>query len=190
MPLAGAGLPAAANVLTVVWFQPDAAGDTRLNPFRARDASLSPSIMIAVGILSVFLVLAAHWLGIYLTRRLFEATLARFGRRGVLGTEIAFALAIFGLVLLNFADVLICTGLVMAGGTGIPAGAAFHYAIANFTTVGLADPSGGGIPALAGPLIAMCGIVSFGWSTSFLVACSNEAGAHRERLRSPKGDKA
>ncbi len=145
-------------------------------------------MMIAAGILSVFLVLAAHWLGIYLTRRLFEAALERFARRGVLGTEIAFALAIFGLVLLNFGDVLICTGLVIACGTGISAGAAFHYAIANFTTVGLADPSGGGIPALAGPLIAMCGIVSFGWSTSFLVACSNAVGIHRERAKQPTGD--
>ena len=144
--------------------------------------------MIAVGILSVFLVLAAHWLGVYLTRRLFESALAQFGRRGVLGTEIAFALAIFGLVLLNFADVLICTGLVMAAGTGVSAGAAFHFAIANFTTVGLADPTGGGVPALAGPLIAMCGIVSFGWSTSFLVACSNEVGAHRARARPPGAD--
>ncbi len=144
--------------------------------------------MIPVGILSVFLVLAAHWLGIYLTRRLFEAALLRFGRRGVLGTEIAFALAIFGLVLLNFADVLICTGLVMAGGVGIPAGAAFHFAIANFTTVGLADPSGGNIPALAGPLIAMCGIVSFGWSTSFLVSCSSAVGVHRQRTPPPAAD--
>jgi hypothetical protein len=161
------------------------AGDARLNPFRARDASLSPSIMIAVGILSVFLVLAAHWLGIYLTRRLFELALRRFARHGALGTEIAFALAIFGLVLLNFADVLICTGLVMASGVGIPAGAAFHFAIANFTTVGLADPSGGNIPALAGPLIAMCGIVSFGWSTSFLVSCSSALGIHRLRIPPP-----
>ncbi|SHG35034.1 hypothetical protein SAMN02745157_4087 [Kaistia soli DSM 19436] len=128
--------------------------------------------MIAVGILCVFAVLACHWLGIYLIRRMFETTLALLGARRALGSEIAFALAIFGLVILNFTNVLICTLLVMAGGSGIAFEHAFHFAIANFTTVGLAAPVSGSVAAVAGPLIAMCGIVSFGWSTSFLVSCS------------------
>lgn len=128
--------------------------------------------MIAAGILWVFAVLACHWLGIYLIRRMFEATLRLLSAHKVLGSEIAFALAIFGLVILNFVNVLICALLVMTAGSGIAFEHAFHFAIANFTTVGLAAPVHGSIAAVAGPLIAMCGIVSFGWSTSFLVSCS------------------
>jgi len=134
--------------------------------------------MIALAILSVFAVLAGHWLGIYLVGRAFDAALLRLSPRGRFGGELAFALAIFGLVLINFADVVICTLLVRAQDAGLGFGDAFDFAIANFTTLGRAPPSTA-IPVLAGPLIAMCGIVSFGWSTSFLVACSHAARMRR-----------
>jgi len=136
--------------------------------------------MIVLGILSVFVVLACHWIGIFLVRSLFNATLDRFPVRRILGAELAFGLAIFGLVLINFADVTICTLLVMAGSQAagplaMHFGDAFLFAISNFTTLGLAAPEGSDVPRIAAPLIAMSGIVSFGWSTSFLVACSHAA---------------
>lgn len=136
--------------------------------------------MIVLGTLSVFVVLACHWIGIFLVRSLFNATLGRFQNRRVLGAELAFGLAIFGLVLINFADVTICTLLVMAGSRAagplaMHFGDAFLFAISNFTTLGLAAPQGSQVPRIAAPLIAMSGIVSFGWSTSFLVACSHAA---------------
>ncbi|MCX5480712.1 hypothetical protein OSH08_17055 [Kaistia geumhonensis] len=136
--------------------------------------------MIVLGILSVFAVLACHWLGIFLIRSLFNATLGSFPVRRVMGAEVSFGLAIFGLVLINFADVTVCALLVMAGSQvpgSVPMnfGDAFLYAISNFTTLGLAAPEGSRVPPIAGPLIAMSGIVSFGWSTSFLVACSHAA---------------
>lgn len=141
--------------------------------------------MIALSILSVFAVLAAHWLGIYLIGRAFEATLARLGPRGRWGGELAFALAIFGLVLLNLSDITLCALLVGAQDAGLAFSDAFQFAIANFTTVGLDKPAGAAVPPLAGPLIAMCGIVSFGWSTSFLVSCSHAARLHRDGPRPP-----
>ncbi|HWJ73082.1 MAG TPA: hypothetical protein VNX29_07955 [Kaistia sp.] len=143
--------------------------------------------MIALGIFSVFAVLACHWLGIYLIRLSFQGTLERLGPRGRWGGEVAFALAIFGLVVLNFADVLICAALVRAQDGSLGYGDAFQFAIANFTTVGLDKPVDASIPALAGPLIAMCGIVSFGWSTSFLVACSHAARLHQGGRALPPG---
>lgn len=131
--------------------------------------------MIVLGIVSVFAVLACHWLVIYLIGRAFDAALERLAPYGRLGGEAAFALAIFGLVLLNFADVLICAVLVDTQAGGLAFADAFQFAIANFTTVGLDRPAVEAIPPLAGPLIAMVGIVSFGWSTSFLVSCSHAA---------------
>lgn len=130
--------------------------------------------MIVLGILSVFAVLAVHWLGIYLVGRAFDAALLRLAPHGRFGGELAFALAIFGLVVINFADVVVCALLVRAEAGDLGFGDAFAFAIANFTTLGLAPPTAA-VPALAGPLIAMCGIVSFGWSTSFLVSCSHAA---------------
>lgn len=136
--------------------------------------------MIVLGTLSVFAVLACHWIGIFIVRTLFNAMLERFPVRRVLGAELSFALVIFGLVLVNFADVTVCTLLVMAGSQAEGAvtmsfGDAFLFAISNFTTLGLAAPEGSGVPAIAGSLIAVSGIVSFGWSTSFLVASSHAA---------------
>jgi len=137
-------------------------------------------VLIVLGTLSVFAVLACHWIGIFLVRTLFNATLERFPVRRILGAELSFGLVIFGLVMINFADVTVCTLLVMAGSQASGAvamrfGDAFLFAISNFTTLGLAAPAAAHVPPIAGPLIAMSGIVSFGWSTSFLVACSHAA---------------
>lgn len=128
---------------------------------------------IALSILAVFGVLAFHWLGLFLIRTMFEALLVRFGRLGAWGDEFSFAVAILALVMLNFGDVLLCSLILVGLHPELQFFDLVLFSIGNYTTLGATPPSLSPIFAVAGPLIAMCGIFVFGWTTSFLVSCSN-----------------
>jgi len=128
---------------------------------------------IILAISSVFCVMACHWLGLLVIRPVFQGLLGRLGPHGRWGQDVSLAVAILLLVTWLFLDVALCAALVRyhAGGGSFPE--AFLFAIASFTTVGADTSDKGALWSLAGPLIAMCGIFIFGWTTSFLVECSH-----------------
>lgn len=124
-------------------------------------------------ILAVFAVLACHWLGLLVIRALFMAVLSRLGPKGAWGEDLSFGVAIFALIAWLFLDVAFCALILSWLNADIGFINGFLFAIANFTTVGAASPTSSPFWSLAGPLIAMCGIFIFGWTTSFLVDCSH-----------------
>ena len=128
---------------------------------------------IVLAISSVFSVLACHWLGLLVIRPVFQAILSRLGPHGRWGQDVSLAVAILMLVSWLFLDVALCAALVRYHAGGGSFAQAFLFAIASFTTVGAETSDRGGLWSLAGPLIAMCGIFIFGWTTSFLVECSH-----------------
>jgi hypothetical protein len=131
---------------------------------------------------SVFAVLACHWLGLVLIRPAFAASLRRFGPHGAWGEDLSLAVVIVMLVAWLFVDVALCAVILMARDGSIGFDQSFLFAIANFTTVGASAPGGSEFWGLAGPLVAMCGIFIFGWTTSFLVDCSHAVREFRQTL--------
>lgn len=136
---------------------------------------------IVLGILSVFCVLACHWLGLLLIRGLFQSSLARLGQKGEWGEDASLALTVLSLVVWLFIDVAVCAAILLSQAEGIGFSGAFVFAIASFTTIGSNAPDNSPLWQLAGPLIAMCGIFIFGWTTSFLVECSHSVREVRKR---------
>jgi len=136
---------------------------------------------ILLSVVSVFAVLACHWLGLLLIRGAFRGALAKFGPRGTWGEDLALGVAILSLVAWLFVDVAFCAALIAANHAEVAFDAAFLFAIANFTTVGAEPPNGAPLWSLAGPLTAMCGIFIFGWTTSFLVDCARTVSDFRRR---------
>jgi hypothetical protein len=139
---------------------------------------------IATAIASVFVVIFCHWVGLFFVRGLFVGTSVAFRRWGAFGSDLSFGAVVVSLILLILADIAVCALFVQVHDSQIAYRDAFLFSIGNFTTVGQAPPDGSNIWPLAGPLIAMCGIFIFGWTTSFLVDCYRAARKANDARRS------
>lgn len=122
---------------------------------------------------AVFAVLACHWMGLFIIRVSFTASLGRLGPRSAWGQDLSLGIVILMLVAWLFVDVAVAAAILMLTDGDLSYGRAFLFAIACFTTLGATAPDRTDFWALAGPLIAMCGIFIFGWTTSFLIDCTH-----------------
>lgn len=89
---------------------------------------------LLIAVLSVFSVLACHWLGLLLIRATFAATLARLGPKGSWGEDLTLGVVILLLVAWLFLDVAFCALIITlnhGGEIGFDDG--FLFAIASFS---------------------------------------------------------
>jgi len=138
---------------------------------------------------AVFAVLACHWMGLFIIRVSFTASLGRLGPRSAWGQDLSLGIVILLLVAWLFVDVALCAAILALTQDGLRFGEAFLFAIACFTTLGASAPARTDFWALAGPLIAMCGIFIFGWTTSFLIDCTHAVREMRHVSRRQDGAK-
>lgn len=138
---------------------------------------------------AVFAVLACHWMGLFVIRVAFTASLARLGPRSAWGQDLSLGIVILMLVAWLFVDVALSAAILTLTEGSLTFGEAFLFAIACFTTLGATAPARTDYWALAGPLIAMCGIFIFGWTTSFLIDCTHAVREVRRATRRKGSEK-
>ncbi|TPE50445.1 two pore domain potassium channel family protein [Amaricoccus solimangrovi] len=130
-----------------------------------------PYLEFAFGVLGLIFVIFIHGVGVRRIARWFSARWARIGPgAGQWSVNLLFASVIAALVLLHLVETL-AVALVLTAARIIPVFRdAYYYALESYTTLGstlVAAPEGW---RLTGPLIAMAGLFTFGWTASVLVS--------------------
>lgn len=138
----------------------------------------NPLVELAVGTIGLVVVIFFHGAGIRLVNRRFSRALVRITPatphwRG----DLLLGLVVGALATLHLVETLIWAAPIYASGTIPDLRDSYYFVLENYTTLG---EGGVDLPErwrLIGPVIAMSGLFTFGWTASVLVSIMNQFAA-------------
>ncbi len=134
-------------------------------------------IEIAIGMVGLIVVIFVHGIGIRLVNR-------RFSKSWIMVTaatplwrvNLTLALTIAGLSLVHLTETLIWAVPISQGGIVASLRDSYYFVLESYTTLGASKVTIPDAWRLLGPIIAMSGLFTFGWTTSVLVSIMTEVG--------------
>lgn len=130
-----------------------------------------PVLEIVAGLVGLILVIFVHGIGIRSINRRFASVWVRVtGRTPHWQVDIYLVLAVGALALLHLAETLIWAVPISSLGIIPDMRDSYYYVLESYTTLGEGNVQLPSDWRLIGPIIAMSGVFTFGWTGSVLVS--------------------
>jgi hypothetical protein len=147
-----------------------------------------PVLEIAVGTLILIVIIFVHGAGIRIINQRFSKSWIRMTRTtSHWRLNLLLALTIGSLVALHFAETLIWAIPIYVRGFIPSMRDSYYYVLESYTTLGEGNVSLPDRWRLLGPIIAISGLFTFGWTGSVLVSIMTEFGK-LDRARATRSD--
>lgn len=147
----------------------------------------NPIAEIAVGATGLMMTIFMHGVGIRRLLHISNSQWARFTTHTpAWHVNMLFATVIAALVSLHLAETLTFMLPIYLSGMMPSARDAYYFVLGSYTTVGSADVVPPESWRLIGPIIAMAGLFTFGWTVSLLVSIMADI-ARFDRARAKRG---
>jgi len=138
----------------------------------------NPALEIALGTIPLLVTLFIHGIGMYVVQHQFEARGAAIYRSGSRG-QLFFAAMIILMLVTHLVEMLVWAATLNSLEAVAAFRDAFYYAASTYTTLGYAESMLPHDWRLLGPMIAISGLFTFGWTTGVLVSLVSQS--YRER---------
>ncbi|MFO1209949.1 MAG: hypothetical protein U1E40_12115 [Amaricoccus sp.] len=152
----------------------------------------TPVLEIGIGLVGLVVIIFLHGVGIRFVNRSFNSAWVHVTpRTPIWRINVILTAAIFGLCLLHFVETLLWAVPISRAGIIPNLRDSYYFVLDRYTTLGedglALDPRW----RLIGPIIAMSGLFTFGWTGSVLVSIMGELGRlDRVRARKETADDA
>jgi hypothetical protein len=147
-----------------------------------------PVLEIAVGTVFLIVIIFVHGAGIRIINRRFSKSWIRMTRTTPhWRLNLLLALTIASLVILHFAETLIWAIPIYERGVIPSMRDSYYYVLESYTTLGEGNIALPDRWRLLGPIIAISGLFTFGWTASILVSIMTEFG-RLDRARAKGSD--
>lgn len=152
-------------------------------------AAPNPVVEIILGTLTMVAIIFVHGVGIRaINRRFSDAWIRVSDRTPLWRLDLLLALTIGSLAALHFAETLLWAAPVVALGLIPTMRDGYYYVLQSYTTLGTGPVAMPDHWRLIGPIIAMSGLFTFGWTASVLVSIMTEfSKVDRARAERSKG---
>jgi hypothetical protein len=137
----------------------------------------APVVELAIGILMLVAVMLVHGLGIRIVTRRFSRAWARMTPHAPQWrADLLLGLAVGGLAALHLAETLLFAAPLAMAGLLPSLRDSYYFVLESYTTLGDSDLALPEAWRLLGPIIAMSGLFTFGWTGSVLVSVMTQLG--------------
>ncbi|MFO1142320.1 MAG: hypothetical protein U1E59_08015 [Amaricoccus sp.] len=150
----------------------------------------TPVLEIGIGLVGLVVIIFLHGVGIRFVNRRFNSAWVRVTpHTPIWRINVILTAAIFGLCLLHFIETLLWAVPISRAGIIPSLRDSYYFVLDRYTTLGEDQMNLDARWRLIGPIIAMSGLFTFGWTGSVLVSIMGELGRQdRERARKETGD--
>ena len=155
-----------------------------------RHIPTDPVMEIAVGLVGLIAIIILHGIGIRFVNRLFSAAWVRVdARTPIWRINLILATALAALSMLHFVETMLWALPLSHAGIIPKLRDSYYFVLDRYTTLGEDALQLPNRWRLLGPIIAMSGLFTFGWTGSVLVSIMGELG-RLDRARARRQDDA